>query len=31
MRSALAIRHVGFEDASAFVPALDGAGYALRY
>ncbi|MEP3074315.1 glutamine amidotransferase [Maricaulis sp.] len=31
MRSALAIRHVGFEDAGAFVPALDGAGYALRY
>ena len=31
MRSALAIRHVGFEDAGAFAPALADAGYALRY
>lgn len=31
MRSALAIRHVGFEDAGAFAPALSDAGYALRY
>lgn len=31
MRSALAIRHVGFEDAGAFAPALRDAGYALNY
>jgi GMP synthase (glutamine-hydrolysing) len=31
MRTALAIRHVAFEDAGAFAPALRDTGYALKY
>ena len=31
MKSAVAIRHVGFEDLAAFAPAIRDAGYALRY
>ncbi|MEM1284242.1 MAG: glutamine amidotransferase [Pseudomonadota bacterium] len=31
MKSAVAIRHVGFEDAGGFAPAIDEAGYTLRY
>lgn len=31
MRSAVAIRHVGFEDLGAFAPAIRDAGYAIHY
>ncbi len=31
MKSAIAIRHVGFEDLGAFAPAIGEAGCALRH